>query len=199
MKAFSHALYLELEQQLQAIHQKLENPIQYSEQAILVLIAVLEKLKSFLRRYKFRGRLEEMDFFRNIKPSFASRLIFYNDIYNIESGKTFGTDKAIRKFYNAEVEKLKVFASDNVEFYRYYRKGSTHLDAKYFVRGQHDIRLTLDSFYFQADHGFLTSHDYKVARFMANDMVRQYLDGEPNWAQYFFRLFALSGLQPDIQ
>ena len=52
------------------------------------------------------------------------------------------------------------------------------MDAKYFVRGQHDIRLALDSFYFQADHGFSTSHDYKVARFMANDIIKEYLEAE---------------------
>jgi hypothetical protein len=36
----------------------------------------------------------------------------------------------------------------------------------------------LDSFYFQADHRFSTSHDYKVAKILANDNLKVYLETE---------------------
>ena len=84
----------------------------------------------------------------------------------------------MRKFYHSELDKLKTYFDDNLDFYRYYRTGNTCLDKKYFLRGKHDIRLTLDSFYFQADHRFTTSHDFKVAQIMANDLIQVYLEGE---------------------
>jgi hypothetical protein len=49
-----------------------------------------------------------------------------------------------------------------------------------FVRGKHDIRLWLDTFYFEADHRFSTSHDYKVAKIIANDLIQVYLEDRLN-------------------
>lgn len=178
MKTFSKSLISELESQLEFIHLEIEDPLKYSEQAIKILISVLERLKTFSIKYKFPSKTEEIDFFREIKPQFASKLIYYNEIYNIESNKPFGAPKAMRKYYSTELDKLRVFFNDNLEFYRYFRKGNRYLDNKYFMRGKHDIRHSLDSFYFQADQRFSTSHDYKVARIMANDLLQVHIEGE---------------------
>lgn len=178
MKLFSESLLSELEHQLKSIHSETEEPILYAEQAIKRLITILEKLKTAFLNHQFKNKLEEIDFFRNIKPLFAAKLIYYNDIYNIETNKPFGSKKAIRKYYNAEIIKLETYFTENVEFYKYYRTGNRNLDNKYFIRGKHDVRHTLDSFYFQADHRFSTSHDYKVARILANDRIKIYLETE---------------------
>jgi hypothetical protein len=178
MKLFSESLLTELESRLNAIHSQTEEPIQYAEQAIKMLIVILEKLKTTFLNYQFENKSEEIDFFRNIKPQFAAKLIYYNDIYNIETNKPFGSKKAIRKFYNTELTKLETYFTENLEFYKYYRTGNRNLDNKYFIRGKHDLRHTLDSFYFQADHRFSTSHDYKVARILANDTIKIYLETE---------------------
>jgi hypothetical protein len=178
MKFFSESLIHELDSQLQAIHSKIDNPIQYAEQAIKTLIPAFEKLKTEFLKYSFENKTEEINFFRESKPQFAAKLIYYNDIYNIETNKPFGTKKAIRKYYNAELIKLQIFFNENIEFYRYFRTNNRSLDNKYFLRGNHDMRHTLDSFYFQADHRFSTSHDYKVARILANDKIKTYLETE---------------------
>lgn len=178
MKLFSETLMSELEHQLKSIHSETKEPILYAEQAIKRLITILEKLKTAFLNHQFKNKSEEIDFFRNIKPQFAAKLIYYNDIYNIETNKPFGSKKAIRKYYNAEVIKLETYFTENVEFYKYYRTGNRNLDNKYFIRGKHDVRHTLDSFYFQADHRFSTSHDYKVARILANENIKIYLETE---------------------
>lgn len=63
-------------------------------------------------------------------------------------------------------------------FYSYYRTNSTCLDHTYFVRGKYDIKLSLDTFYFETDHSFSTSQDYKVAKFIANDLIEDYLEDQ---------------------
>ena len=68
------------------------------------------------------------------------------------------------------------YFDNNLDFYKYYRTGSNFLDHKYFVRGKYDIRLTLDTFYFETDPLFSTSHDYKVAKIIANDLLQVYLE-----------------------
>ena len=178
MKLFSESLLSELESNLKVIHSQTEEPIQFAEQAIKLLITILEKLKTTFLNHQFENKSEEINFFRNIKPQFAAKLIYYNDIYNIESNKPFGSKKALRKYYKAELTKLEIYFTENLDFYKYYRTGNRNLDNKYFIRGKHDLRHTLDSFYFQADHRFSTSHDYKVARILANDTIKIYLETE---------------------
>lgn len=63
-------------------------------------------------------------------------------------------------------------------FYSYYRTDSTYLDHTYFVRGKHNVQLSLDTFYFETDHSFSTSHDYKVAKIIANDLIQDYLEDQ---------------------
>jgi hypothetical protein len=176
MKLFSESLMSELEHQLNLIHLETENPIQSAEQAIKNSVAALEKLKTFFIKYKRLNKSEEIEFFRDIKPKFTSKLIYYIEIYNIETNKPLGSQKTIRKYYKAELHKLKVFFEKNQEFYRYYRTGNNCLDHKYFMREKYDLKLMLDSVYFQADPRFTTSHDYKVARMLANNEIKVFLE-----------------------
>lgn len=178
MKLFSEQLYCELEKQLLEIHSQSENPIQCTEEAIKTVIPIFETLKTKVLRYSFTNKAEEIGFFREIKPRFAAKLIYYNEIYNIETSKPFGSNKTILKFFNQELAKLQTFYIENKDFYKYYRTGDRSLDHKYFIRGKHDIRHTLDSFYFQADGRFSTSHDYKIAKILANEMIKTYIENE---------------------
>lgn len=178
MKNYSQTLLLELNRQLELVHAEFDEPIIYAEQAIKILISILEQLKTFFVNHKFENKNDEIEFFKHIKPQFVYKLIYYNEIYNIETNTPYGGEKILRKFYNNELEKLKVYFEENLDFYRYYRTGNTCLDKKYFLRGKLDIRLTLDSFYFQADHRFTTSHDFKVAQIMANDLIQVFLEVE---------------------
>jgi SMC interacting uncharacterized protein involved in chromosome segregation len=79
MKLFAESLMSELEHQLKRIHLETENPIQALEQAIKSSIISLEKLKAFTIKYKFLNKKGEIDFFRDIKPKFVSKLIYYNE------------------------------------------------------------------------------------------------------------------------
>lgn len=176
MKKYTQSLATELNNELDLIHSENTEPIEYAEKAIYSVVSILEKLKTFFITYKFDNQIEEITFFREIKPQFASKLIYYNEIYNLETNKTFGSLKTQRKYYSSELAKMQEFFQENLEFYKYYRTGNRCLDNKYFVRGKHDIKLTLDSFYFQADHRFSTSHDYKVAKILANDKIKTFIE-----------------------
>lgn len=178
MKTFSKSLLSELNRRLEKIHAEQEEPLEYAENAIKVLISILERVKTFVVSYKFESKNDEIEFFKSIKPQFTHRLIYYNEIYNLETNRPYGGEKVLRKFYSSELDRVKIFFEENIDFYKYYRTGNTYLDKKYFIRGQHDIRLTLDSFYFQADHRFSTSHDFKVAQIMANDLIQIYIENE---------------------
>ncbi|MFZ2431769.1 MAG: RteC domain-containing protein, partial [Lutibacter sp.] len=86
--------------------------------------------------------------------------------------------KPIKKYLNDELKKLKRYFDNNLEFYKYYRTNNSFVDDKLFVRGKHDIKLSLDTVYFETDHRFSTSHDYKVAKIIANDLIQVYLEDQ---------------------
>ncbi len=178
MKLLSQKLMSELQQCLVKIHSETNEPLEYAEYGIKASIAVLEKLKTKFVSHQFQHKEDEIEFFRSCKPQLASKLIYYNEIYTIASNKPIGSNKAIRSYYKNELDKLETYFNENLEFYRYYRTGNKALDNKYFLRGKHDVRLTLDSFYLQADQRFSTSHDYKVAKILANDTIKVFLESE---------------------
>src|SRR5690606_36966516 len=89
---------------------------------------------------------EEPRFFTYQKPAIVAKLIYYNAIYKIETKKPYGT-KPIRKYLNKELKKLKRFFDNNLVFYKYYRSNNSFLDEKMFLRGNHDIKLWLDTYY----------------------------------------------------
>lgn len=97
-------------------------------------------------------------------------------MYRIETKKTSGSTRILKKYYNNELEKLKRYFDDNLDFYKYYRTKSTYLDYKYFVRGSFDIKQSLDNFYYEADLNFTTSHDFKIAKILAHDLLQLYLE-----------------------
>ena len=169
---------IDLDNHLTFITLEIDSPIKLSEQAIVYILKSIEKLKKQIIKHGFKTQQEEIHFFKHIKPKILSKLIYYNKVYKIETNKPYGGEIILKKYLNTELERLKAFFDNNLEFYRYHRTDSTYLDYKYFIRGKHDVKLNLDTFFFEADHRFTTSHDYKVAKILANDLIQLYLENQ---------------------
>lgn len=178
MKATCQSYLFELEEQLKFISLETDNRILMAELSIQVIQKVLQNLKSFIVKYKFKNSSEEITFFKELKPLFHSKLIYHLQIYNIESKRPNGGCKIIKKYLANELFKLKNFFDDNLEFYKYFRTDSKYLDHKYFVRGRQDIRLTIDCNYFESDNRYSTTHDALVSKILANDRLQVYLEDE---------------------
>ena len=180
MKNFTNRLLIELENQLEETQTIEDDPIKKLEVAIEYVVISLEKLKAFFKNYNLNNKQDEIYFFKEIKPQFTSKLIYYNEIYNIEINKPIGDEKRIKKYYSKEIKKLKNFFTKNKEFYKYYRTKNTCLDKKYFLRKKYDIKLTLESYYFQSDPVFSTTHDYLIAKLIANEKIIIFLENKLN-------------------
>jgi hypothetical protein len=169
-------LLSDLNEQLNFIDLEIDNPIKKCEKAIEISIKAFDSLKKLMLKLSFKSNEEEIIFFKEIKPQFLSKFIYYNAIYKIETRKPYGGDRIVKKYYQNELIKLKRFFDNNLEFYKYYRTGSTYLDVNYFLRGKIDIKMVLDSYYIETDRTFSTSHDYIVSRIIANDLIELYLE-----------------------
>jgi hypothetical protein len=177
-KFYKKTLY-ELETTINELEIETEYPIQRIEAVIVLIVNSLFKLKEFVLKKGFKNIDEEILFFKCQKPIIVAKLIYYNAIYKIETKKPYGA-KPIRKFLDEELNKLKRFFDNNLEFYKYYRTNNSFIDDKLFVRDKYDIKLSLDTYYFEADHRFSNSHDYKAAKIIANDLIQVYIEDQLN-------------------
>ena len=165
-----------LEEELSALTLEAQGTMVFYERCIELVVKKLNKLKEFVHKNGFKNSSQEILFFKVQKPSIVSKLIYYNAIYKIEAKMPYGGKQIKETYYNEQISDLKRYYDKNVELYKYYRTNSTHLDDKYFLRGEYNIKLSLDTYYFETDHSFATSHDYKLAKIIANDLIHIYIE-----------------------
>ena len=188
---FISKLNKSLNNELQAIDLEESDLIKKAQKSTLCIKNALTQLKAFCVQYSFKDEAEEIHFFKETKPELFSKLIYYVKIFNIESRRPTGSREIQEDYLRHELEKLTFFFSNHLEFYQYYRMDSTYFDDRYFMRGKEDLHLYQDSLMFYVDPDFSTSHDYMVAKIIANDRLEVFLKTEldalsiksinPNW------------------
>lgn len=183
MENFYNTTVSNLKAKINELEVEMPCSLQRTEIIIQHINNCLSEIKELVLHKGFKDENEEIFFFKYQKPAIVSKLIYYNAIYKIETKKP-NDSKAIRKYLNEELRKLKRYFDNNLEFYKYYRTKNSFIDNKLFLRGKHDIKLSLDTVYFETDHRFSTSHDYKAAKIIANDLIQLYLEDQLNNNNY---------------
>jgi hypothetical protein len=169
-----------LEEQLLFISRENISLAKKAKQSIPLCIKALSDLKAFVNNEGFVSRQEEIQFFKEYKPIISARLIYFIQIFNIESKKPVGTGKQVKKYFAQFLKEINDFKSNNVNFYKYYRSEGVYLDEKFFVRNDFNLHLILEPSTFNYDVAFNTSHDHKVAQILANDLLTVYLHDQLN-------------------
>lgn len=177
MKSFVYNLEKDIEKKLKKIESADLNILKKSLEASLVLGDAFQKMKEFISTYTFRDEVEEIEFFKVIKPRLLYRLIYYRKIYNIEMNRPVGVESQ-RAYLIDEIKAINRYNAKRSDFVRYYRSGLTHMDSMYYLRGSIDTALYLESFHHERDPSFSTNCDFKVARILANELLIQYLTKE---------------------
>lgn len=152
------------------------NIINDSLEIVYYLYDILLNLRGKINEYKFNNKEDEIFFFKVQKTELLGRLIYFYKIYLIETQCPTGSNEVVKNYLNQELDSLTYFFNRNLDFYQYHRSNSTVYDEYYFLRGKNDIRLCTDSAQFDKDPKFSTGYDYKVAKIIANEMLRIYLN-----------------------
>ncbi len=177
-KFYSETLF-KLEVEINELKIEADYSIQRIETVIDIILKSLSEIKEYVLNRGFKNNDEEIHFFKHQKPVIVAKLIYYNAIYKIETKKPYGA-KPLKKYLNDELKKLKRYFDNNLEFYKYYRTNNSFIDDKLFIRGKYDIKLSLDTVYFETDHRFSTIADYKAAKILANDLIQVYIEDQLN-------------------
>lgn len=171
-------LISETDNKLKIIQIENENPVHASVLSIEIITQSLIELKKFVVKHEFRSEIEEINFFKNIKPSLVSKFIYHNTILYIETRKPKSKKKHLKKYLRKELKKVKNFSVDNWEFYKYHKMNNTIYDSEYFIRERSKVEFILFDHFYEIDQSFSTTHDYKVARIIANDLIQLYLEDQ---------------------
>ncbi|MDF0718194.1 RteC domain-containing protein [Muricauda sp. 334s03] len=171
-------LLSEFEGQLETLESGNGDILFKAEKGIALVEKCIRKLQKQIVGQDFETQADEIYFFKHVKPQIFSKLIYYIRLFSIESKRPRGKDVAQVKYLQQQIDKLQTFFNDNLEFYNYYRRGAMSMDEQYFVRGNRDLRMPLESFHFLIDDQFSTCQDGTVATIMAYDMLIVYLRKE---------------------
>ncbi len=174
MIQFTSSLKKEVDMKVEQIECSEISIVTKSLEASRVLTDAFKHLKAFILAYDFHNGEEEILFFKEIKPRLCFRLIYYRKIYNIEMSRPMGIDKQ-REYLCDIMNDINKYNAKRLDFVRYYRSGSSHLDNLYFLRNKMDAEQYLETFYHELDSDFSTNCDFKVAKILSNDMLSDYL------------------------
>lgn len=160
---------------------ELENPnniIKVSEYGVKSAKETLKELKTLILKSNFNNHKEEIKFFKYKKPRIHSELIFHAKLFRIASKQPRSSTKQQVKYFIENINQLQNYINENLDFYHYYRRDENYLDKKYFLRKNAQKTVVIDMYPSFLDEGFSTSHDGKVATFIAYEKLFDFLNKE---------------------
>ncbi|MFA0960307.1 RteC domain-containing protein [Roseivirga sp. BDSF3-8] len=175
MKTYCNEAYEDLKNTLQATENEGLNSLQYTEKAFRLCRQSLLTMRERLLNHTFADTLEEIHFFKTIKPRFAAEMIYYEERFWLEF-KNPGTPK---ESCEARLQQILDYFQERRELFGYYRLGMSHHDQAYFTRGANgnDLPPGPDTV---IDPQFATRHSYTFARFMAYEKLVIFLKAQLN-------------------
>lgn len=168
------SLYEDLVRELNEIQGSQEPILELAKKCISSVKLHMATLREEVRRNQFSQLVDEIFFFKQIKPVFHRHLIFWPYVSNMELLLPVGSKEEVRNYFQLELSKLSYFFASQAGFYTYCRAGETMMDELYFLRDKQDYTTT-NPHSVDNDRAFSTSHDYLVARILANEMLQDYL------------------------
>ena len=175
LETYFAGLLQKVEWQIQEYEDTAADTLTLCRLCVDYLQEILGELKTFIISYPFASTEEEIHFFKELKPLLASKIIYYNTVYKIEVRFPSGSEDVQRDYLLSETDRISKSFQRNLAFYQYHRTKATYLDRQYFMRGKPDIQIIVASFYYETDPQFSTSHDFKVAKILANELLEIYL------------------------
>lgn len=175
LQEFTSDLYKEMDRRLSEINSSETNNVQRLKNSSSALLQFLNRLKEFVTNYEFIDKADEINFFKNIKPKFLSKLIYYRNAFEIQSRLPFSSADDKKKFLLKELIKISEYQKDNKEFLSYYRAHSSLFDEAYFIRKKPDSWLILNFDSYETDLNFTTFYDLKISKIMAYELLSEFI------------------------
>lgn len=139
-----------------------------------LITRIIGDVKNLVLDEGFASAEVEIHFFKNIKPRFYAWQIYELLLYNLRMQLPVGTPDMIRAYYEDELQQVVRIFRIEAFHYEYYRTKATELDKLYFLREANKGDMpNLD--FIDPPTGFSTAMDYKFAKYIAYEWLRNHL------------------------
>ncbi|WP_339738438.1 RteC domain-containing protein [uncultured Sunxiuqinia sp.] len=177
MEAYSHII-VELEEDLEQLAMTSDHVLNTTRQAIRKCRLSLVKLRGMVLARDFPDQESEIRFFKEIKPSVSSKLIYHQAVFGMESMRLELDNRRQKRYLQREQKKILKYMNQNRGIVQYYRCGHSHLDEKYFLRNNESVPLEVEGILSLMDGDFFTWHDHTFSTIMANELLLEYMKNE---------------------
>lgn len=126
---------------------------------------------------------EEIKFFKNDKQVVLTSLLYYSEVYEINSKLSLLTDDYKQNFLNEKIGVINKFFLKHFEFIQYVETGRNYLDEFYFTRGHLDYLICKNQELEILDLNFNTPKDRLLAKIMANKKILSFLQNEQKFSK----------------
>lgn len=170
----SDQLLTEMNEALETIRINAQDNLQIAEQSYKAVNESLRKLKDHTLENDFRNQDEEIHFFKEVKPVFLKELIYFTELFYIESNKPVASDNIVRDYYVLSLNRIRLFFERNQWLYIYQRTGRTNLDVMFYTREQ-QAENPLPDLWPEMDGRFSTLYSFKLSKILAFEQLKDYL------------------------
>src|ERR1700738_2639938 len=120
------------------------------------------KIKEFVKMHSFENEMEEIQFFKHIKPRFTGLIEYYIQIYRAHLFIPSKANEERQIFWEHELQKIDRFYATHNAFYEYYKSGATSQDHRWFLRRGGEVRSFKKTAIYDMDTNAVTSHDWLI-------------------------------------
>lgn len=178
MKTHYSEIISDMENDLSRMKEVSENVPEQIEYAIGLCKVALDRMRKQVIQEGFPDVRSEIHFFKKIKPTAYSKLLYYQAVFDIESKRKKADIPVIRRYLRQRLSKIHEYLEEHQLKVQYYRSGFSHLDEKYFLRNNDEIPLKLRNDHQLMDEDFFTWHDHTFSTIMAYEMLTDYIIAE---------------------
>ncbi len=163
------------EQKIAVILDSPEQQIRVTNKGIDLCNRVLTELKDLIEKEDLESVEEEIHFFKEVKPSVMSYLIYFTEVRSCEIRKPKAGVNFQVRFFEKEIKKVNKFFYRNIDFSHYMELGHNYLDHQLFTRNyQNNFPFTPLVNYYQFPE-FSTSHDMLWSKIKAMHRFLHYI------------------------
>ena len=132
-------------------------------------------LIQLLEEYPFLNEMDEIDFFRNIKPKFTC----FTEFFTIASESLMCVPDSPQRaiaFWNDEIKRYIRFRRRHTSFVSYYENGKFNFDRDYFLRSTCQKVGSLNAMIFDESPEFHSPGDWLIRSLLAHKMYSRYAE-----------------------
>lgn len=174
MEKYTSDLLASMHIQLQKVALNAENNLQLAEHSFHVVESCIEQLKEYILSNGFKSIEQEISFFKEIKPLFQKELVYFFEVFAIESDKPQVSIEKQKSYYNQCLNSIDLYFDRNQKFYNYCRANKAYLDEIFFLRqspGTEEWPINKHDF----DSRFSTPYSMTLSTLQAYERLREFL------------------------